>query len=101
MASRSTRRRLFKRQREEAEARERSPTSNKTEGGEEAEEEISSGCCTPKGKRFRIPEMLACPPAPKKRRVIPDCLTKRSPIAFFAPPDIELFFFFAFGNISA
>ncbi|KAF7804090.1 Cyclin-dependent protein kinase inhibitor SMR13 [Senna tora] len=28
----------------------------------------SSGCSTPKAKRFRIPELLTCPPAPKKRR---------------------------------
>lgn len=107
MASHATRKRLHERQHGEAEAQERSPTSNKIEGEEEEEEEEEeeassrNGCCTPKGKRFRIPEILTCPPAPKKRRVTPNCLTKRSPIAYFAPPDIELFFFFAFRNISA
>ena len=61
----------------------------------------SSGCATPKAKRFRIPEVQTCPPAPKKRRVVPNCSSKRSPIAFFASPDIELFFFSALRNVSA
>lgn len=54
----------------------------------------SSGCCTPKAQRFRIPEMLACPAAPMKRRVNSSKLSSktRSSIAFFAPPDLELFF---------
>jgi len=63
----------------------------------------SSGCATPKGKRFRIPEVLTCPPAPKKRRTlaIPSCSSKRSPVTLFASPDIELFFFSALWNVSA
>ena len=88
-------------QNEEAETPESSTTSKKINEGEEEEESSRNGCCTPKGKRFRIPKMLTCPPAPKKRRVVQNCLTKRSPIAFFAPPDIELFFYFASRNISA
>ncbi|KAF1881276.1 hypothetical protein Lal_00023312 [Lupinus albus] len=61
----------------------------------------SSGCVTPKGKRFRIPEVLTCPPAPKKRRVISNYSAKRS-TKFFASPDIELFFFSALrNNVSA
>jgi hypothetical protein len=63
----------------------------------------SSGCCTPKAKRFRIPKMLTCPPAPKKRKVNPSeaCLSiNRSPIALFSSPDIELFFFSALKNVS-
>ncbi|RDX72980.1 Cyclin-dependent protein kinase inhibitor SMR13, partial [Mucuna pruriens] len=56
-------------------------------------------CSTPKGKRFRIPEVLTCPPAPKKRRVAITCSSKRSPIAFFASPDIELFFFSAIKTV--
>ncbi|KAE8731620.1 putative heteroproteinous nuclear ribonucleoprotein [Hibiscus syriacus] len=48
-------------------------------------------CSTPKAKRFRIPEIDTCPPAPKKRRSLPsNCPLRRTPIAFFAPPDIEL-----------
>ncbi|TKY62603.1 hypothetical protein E2542_SST12461 [Spatholobus suberectus] len=65
------------------------------------EDVCSSGCATPKAKRFRIPEVLTCPPAPKKRRVMPNCSSNRSPIAFFASPDIELFFFSALRNVSA
>ncbi|KAB1200171.1 hypothetical protein CJ030_MR0G007916 [Morella rubra] len=60
----------------------------------------SSGCSTPKAQRFRIPEISTCPPAPKKQRVISNCSLQRSPIAFFAPPDLELFFFFAVRDIS-
>ncbi|XP_021894192.1 cyclin-dependent protein kinase inhibitor SMR9-like [Carica papaya] len=56
----------------------------------------SNGCSTPKAQRFRIPAIDTCPPAPKKKRVISNCSTlQRRPIAFFAPPDLELFFFFA------
>ncbi|KAI3409351.1 uncharacterized protein J3R85_019424 [Psidium guajava] len=53
-------------------------------------------CSTPKGKRFCIPKIQTCPPAPMKKRVRDsDCLSSlhRSPISFFASPDIELFFF--------
>ncbi|KAM7497163.1 hypothetical protein LguiA_021577 [Lonicera macranthoides] len=58
------------------------------------------GCSTPKAKRFQIPEILMCPPAPmKKRKVVSNCLSRRTPIAFFAPPDLELFFFFALRDI--
>ncbi|XP_057954116.1 cyclin-dependent protein kinase inhibitor SMR9-like [Malania oleifera] len=60
----------------------------------------TSGCSTPKAQRFRIPEIVTCPPAPKKRRVLSNCSLQRSPIAFFAPPDLELFFFFALQDIS-
>ncbi|XP_059668912.1 cyclin-dependent protein kinase inhibitor SMR9-like [Cornus florida] len=60
----------------------------------------SPGCSTPKAQRFRIPEILTCPPAPKKRRIVSNCSLQRTPIAFFAPPDIELFFFFALRDVS-
>ncbi|KAK1390810.1 Cyclin-dependent protein kinase inhibitor SMR [Heracleum sosnowskyi] len=64
----------------------------------------NNGCSTPKGKKFRIPRINKCPPAPMKRRpssstninVSSSCTSlKRSPISFFSPPDLELFFFFA------
>lgn len=60
----------------------------------------TSPCSTPKAERFRIPEIVSCPPAPKKQRVNSNCLFRRTPIAFFAPPDIELFFYFANRGIS-
>jgi len=60
----------------------------------------SSGCCTPKAQRVRIPEISTCPPAPKKQKLVSNCSLERSPIAFFAPPDLELFFFFALRDIS-
>ncbi|KAF5748746.1 hypothetical protein HS088_TW04G00704 [Tripterygium wilfordii] len=62
---------------------------------------VDDVCSTPKAERFRIPEIDTCPPAPKKQRVMTNCSSlQRTPIAFFAPPDIELFFFFALGNVS-
>ncbi|KDP22097.1 hypothetical protein JCGZ_25928 [Jatropha curcas] len=60
----------------------------------------TSSCSTPKAQKFRIPEIVTCPPAPKKQRVISNCSLQRRPIAFFAPPDLELFFFFALRDIS-
>ncbi|KAM5584571.1 cyclin-dependent protein kinase inhibitor SMR9 [Rosa sericea] len=60
----------------------------------------SSPCSTPKAQRYRIPQIVSCPPAPKKQRVNSNCLFRRSPIAFFAPPDLELFFYFANRGIS-
>ncbi|KAL5566655.1 hypothetical protein UlMin_030287 [Ulmus minor] len=79
-------------------------SSKITEEVEAIEDEVvstSSGCSTPKGKKFRIPEIETCPPAPKKQRVISNCTNiQRTPIAFFAPPDLELFFYFALGGIS-
>ncbi|KAK9221040.1 hypothetical protein WN944_009464 [Citrus x changshan-huyou] len=72
-------------------------TSSSSSGG--------SGCSTPKAQRFRIPEIVTCPPAPKKQRVVSNCSSLQRnpssrPIAFFAPPDLELFFFFALRDIS-
>lgn len=61
----------------------------------------SSACSTPKAERFRIPEITTCPPAPKKRKIVTSCSLRRSPITFFDPPDIELFFYFALRGISA
>ncbi|KAJ6749777.1 hypothetical protein OIU85_000412 [Salix viminalis] len=66
--------------------------------GRESDRDIIVGCSTPKAQRFRIPEILSCPPAPMKRRVTTKCSSKESPMVFFAPPDIELFFLFAFHN---
>lgn len=59
----------------------------------------TSGCSTPKAQRFRIPEILTCPPAPMKKRVFSNCRPSR-PIAFFAPPDLELFFLFELRDVS-
>ncbi|RZB51029.1 hypothetical protein D0Y65_047754 [Glycine soja] len=33
----------------------------------------NSPCSTPKGQKFRIPEISTCPPAPKKPRVLSNC----------------------------
>ncbi|KAK8550670.1 hypothetical protein V6N13_119183 [Hibiscus sabdariffa] len=62
----------------------------------------ASPCSTPKAQRFRIAEnMDICPPAPKKPRSLPSNYSlPTTPIAFFAPPDIEMFFFCAFRDIS-
>ncbi|PIN00856.1 hypothetical protein CDL12_26636 [Handroanthus impetiginosus] len=62
-------------------------------------ENIESSCSTPKAERYRIPEIQTCPPAPKKRRMSTSCSLRRTSIAFFSHPDIELFFNFALCGI--
>ncbi|CAN0891866.1 Cyclin-dependent protein kinase inhibitor SMR13 [Linum grandiflorum] len=58
-------------------------------------------CSTPKGKKFRIPKIETCPPAPRKAtNNCSSSSSSRRPIAFFSPPDLELFFFFARRHIS-
>lgn len=52
----------------------------------------NSACSTPKGQKFRIPEISTCPPAPKKQRVVSNCSLRRLPLSFFVPPDLEHFF---------
>ncbi|TXG70449.1 hypothetical protein EZV62_005384 [Acer yangbiense] len=72
-----------------------------------SKQDINDGCSTPKGERFRIPEILSCPPAPMKKTSTITSSSKSSkrssssPTPFFAPPEIELFFLFAFQNVSA
>ncbi|KAI4305088.1 hypothetical protein L6164_028477 [Bauhinia variegata] len=75
-------------------------SSNMGDIDSEIIEVSASGCTTPKAERFRIPEISTCPPAPKKPRVLPNCSLHRTPISFFAPPDLELFFFVALRDIS-
>ncbi|KAM0045143.1 putative cyclin-dependent protein kinase inhibitor SMR [Helianthus debilis subsp. tardiflorus] len=65
---------------------------------QEKDEIISIGCTTPKAQKHQIPEILTCPPAPKKRKIVSSC-TLRRPISFFDPPDIELFFASHFASI--
>ncbi|KAL8489602.1 hypothetical protein ACS0TY_025496 [Phlomoides rotata] len=70
------------------------------ECNEEGKEELQNAACsTPKGKRFKIPETLICPPAPKKRRLTTttNFSFKRQRLKFFAPPELECFFSFSFG----
>ncbi|CAN4119884.1 unnamed protein product [Withania somnifera] len=69
-------------------------------------ENNNNTCSTPKAERFRIPEIKTCPPAPKKRRIISSSSSssschslRRNPVTFFAPPDLDLFFFLALGDI--
>ncbi|GKV25734.1 hypothetical protein SLEP1_g35129 [Rubroshorea leprosula] len=50
----------------------------------------TGGCSTPKGPRFRIPEKLSCPPAPKKPKLCSK--GESSPVVFYTSPDIEVFF---------
>ncbi|WVY92908.1 hypothetical protein V8G54_031996 [Vigna mungo] len=59
-----------------------------------------SPCSTPKGQKFRIPEISTCPPAPKKPRVLSNCSLRRSPLSFFVPPDLEHFFLVALRDVS-
>ncbi|GKV51016.1 hypothetical protein SLEP1_g57693 [Rubroshorea leprosula] len=61
------------------------------------ESSVAGDCSTPKGQKFRVPEMLSCPPAPMKPQFCSN-RKKSSQIAFYAPPEIELFFYSAFRN---
>ncbi|KAJ1390327.1 hypothetical protein SESBI_37542 [Sesbania bispinosa] len=82
-------------------------TISSQDSSKEGEMEISevidvpnSACSTPKGQKFRIPEISTCPPAPKKPRVLSNCSLRRSPLSFFAPPDLEHFFLVALPDVS-
>lgn len=66
--------------------------STTTTNVEEVNEEnicSSDGFTTPKGKRFQIPEIVDCPPAPKRKRTwnCPPFRTSKS----FSSPEMELF----------
>ncbi|CAL1385071.1 unnamed protein product [Linum trigynum] len=69
------------------------------------DDDDQGGCSTPKGKSFRIPEALSCPPAPMKAKKPPPpkfCSRVSTPaVAFFAPleEELDLFFLFAFRKI--
>lgn len=63
---------------------------------------VDEGCTTPKSEKHKIPEIMTCPPAPKKPRVSPstsNCILQRRPISFFAHPDLDKFFMFAMRDI--
>lgn len=75
-------------------------TSNGDNDAENLNSSCNSICSTPKAERCRIPEITTCPPAPKKRRTrAATCSLRRTPLVFFAPPDIELFFYLALRGI--
>lgn len=78
------------------------PSSSDKNLGTESPAGTSGSCSTPKARRFRIPAIKTCPPAPKKQRVASKncCSQRRRHVAFFAHPDIELFFNLAFRGIS-
>ncbi|KAL2940794.1 Cyclin-dependent protein kinase inhibitor SMR9 [Bienertia sinuspersici] len=52
-------------------------------------------CSTPKSEKYKIPEIMTCPPAPKKPKTNNCLFQKRRSISFFAHPDIDKFFVFA------
>ncbi|XP_019417630.1 PREDICTED: cyclin-dependent protein kinase inhibitor SMR2-like [Lupinus angustifolius] len=58
---------------------------------------------TPKGQKFRIPEVSTCPPAPKKKpRLLSSnyCSLRRSPLQLFASLELEIFFSIALPEVS-
>ncbi|KAK7289703.1 hypothetical protein RIF29_03555 [Crotalaria pallida] len=84
-------------------------SSSSQDSSKEGENEVcevidvssSSACSTPKGQKFRLPEISTCPPAPKKPRVLSsNCSLRRSSLSFFSPPDLEQFFFVALRDVS-
>ncbi|KAK7381414.1 hypothetical protein VNO78_34086 [Psophocarpus tetragonolobus] len=68
------------------------PINTKRVGGDDDEEARAT---TPTAKESRIPEKLACPPAPRKRRPPSKCgnnLGSGGVREFFTPPDLESVF---------
>ncbi|KAL0921690.1 hypothetical protein M5K25_008789 [Dendrobium thyrsiflorum] len=66
------------------------------------DDEVScNGFSTPKARRFRIPERIPCPPAPKKKRRLSPvhCSYHRPAVSFFTHPELELFFLVALHDI--
>lgn len=59
---------------------------------EDSFQEDESACSTtPTARESKIPEVLACPPAPRKRRPVSTCHFN-GVIEFFNPPDLESIF---------
>ncbi|KAG2729706.1 hypothetical protein I3760_01G262100 [Carya illinoinensis] len=68
------------------------------------EEEDDECCRTPTSKEHRIPEILDCPPAPRKPRRVTSCKRKLSELKFFEivnPEEVDAFFRSSFENVSA
>lgn len=70
-------------------------------------EDDNERCRTPTSKEHRIPEILDCPPAPRKparARRAPSCKRKLSELKFFEivnPEEVDAFFRSSFENVSA
>ncbi|CAK8538975.1 unnamed protein product [Lathyrus sativus] len=77
-----------KKQETSSENKDRNMDSDKVVDDVSVSTTSKSICSTPKGQKFRIPEISTCPPAPKKKRVLSNFSLRR---AFFAPPDLEIF----------
>ncbi|KVH92796.1 cyclin-dependent protein kinase inhibitor SMR6-like [Cynara cardunculus var. scolymus] len=66
------------------------PISTKI-SNEEDDETSNSGSTTPTSNQSRIPEVLPCPPPPRKRRPVSTCHNNGNR-EFFTSPDIDSFF---------
>lgn len=64
--------------------------AEKDYGKEEGDEEECS--TTPTAKESRIPSVLTCPPAPRKRKPSSRCHFNSGVRDFFTPPDLESVF---------
>ncbi|GMI79652.1 hypothetical protein like AT3G20898 [Hibiscus trionum] len=82
------------RRRQEVESDSDTGSSVDNDGVQALQGDNGTCCSTPKGKRFKIPEILACPPAPMKPKVAPKLSS--STRTFFSSQDVEIFFFLAF-----
>ena len=71
------------------------PISTKSRGKESqdvfVDDDEGSCATTPTAKAARIPEILPCPPAPRKRRTAPRCHFNDVRV-FFTPPDLDTVF---------
>lgn len=69
----------------------RAPLKSISTKPKEEFEDDESPSTTPKARESRIPEILPCPPAPRKRRPNSTCHFN-GVIEFFNPPDLESVF---------
>ncbi|XVF57997.1 hypothetical protein PTKIN_Ptkin07bG0027200 [Pterospermum kingtungense] len=67
------------------------PREKETEEEDDDEEEEVACSTTPTSKEARIPDILTCPPAPRKRRPPLRCHFNGAR-EFFTPPDLETVF---------
>ncbi|KAB1209122.1 hypothetical protein CJ030_MR6G015552 [Morella rubra] len=67
------------------------PINTKPRGKESQDDDEDACSTTPTRKETRIPEILPCPPAPRKRRPSSRCHFD-GPREFFPVPDLETVF---------
>lgn len=66
--------------------------STKISNDKKDDENMNSGSTTPTTNQSRIPQVLPCPPPPRKRRPVSSCHNNYGNMEFFTSPDIDSLF---------